>query len=149
MFTREQFRYTWDCFALTSLHLLVSHMGHEMVLQVSWLRGLCELLHLWSGNWNDKDLNFLIWIGLKKKEKERNRFLLLFFSSSIRIIAIPVIFFHGSWCFTRIIFSYRVRDIFYYRGKYHLPEELYRGISVGEDANPRNARYIVSNHTYF
>lgn len=149
----EQFRYTWDCFALTSLHLLVSHMGHEMGLQVSWLWGLRELLHLWSGNWNDKDLKFLIWIGLKKKKKKRktDRFFLLFFSSSTRIDCDTRHFFHGSWCFTRIIFSYRVRDIFYYRGKYHLlaAEELYRGISVGEDANPRNARYIVSNHTYF
>lgn len=65
-------QYTWDCFALTSLHLLVSHMGHEMGLQVSWLWGLRELLHLWSGNWNDKDLKFLIWIGLKKKKEKKN-----------------------------------------------------------------------------
>lgn len=65
-------QYTWDCFALTSLHLLVSHMGHEMGLQVSWLWGLRELLHLWSGNWNDKDLKFLIWIDLKKKKEKKN-----------------------------------------------------------------------------
>lgn len=60
MFAREGCRSgTWDCLVLTSLHLFVSHIGQEMVLQVSWLRGLCVLLHLWSGSCNNNDLNLL------------------------------------------------------------------------------------------
>lgn len=88
-------QYTWDCFALTSLHLLVSHMGHEMGLQVSWLWGLRELLHLWSGNWNDKDLKFLIWICLKKKKRKEKQTDFSYYFSLHRLesIVIPAIFF--------------------------------------------------------
>lgn len=41
---------------LTSLHLSVSHIGQDTVLQVSWVRGLCVLLHLWSDSCNDEVL---------------------------------------------------------------------------------------------
>ena len=36
------------------------------------------MLHLWSGNWNDKDLKFLISKKKKKKEKENETDLLFF-----------------------------------------------------------------------
>lgn len=43
---------------LTSLHLSVSHIGQDTVLQVSWVRGLCVLLHLWSGSCNENLILF-------------------------------------------------------------------------------------------
>lgn len=63
--------------ALTSLHLSVSHIGQDTVLHVSWMRGLCVLLHLWSGNCNDNNLlllsEFIIVILIMKPERVYER----------------------------------------------------------------------------